>query len=162
MIEPRLRCSVVLLSCAILACSAPGVSADGRPSREAAAVAKLTNAERARKRVAPLQSSPRLMRAAQIHADQMARLGRLDHELPRAKYPRAEDRLKAVKYSWRAWAENVAYGPEDPEAVMRSWMKSKGHRANILSSTVTEIGIGHAKDRRGRVYWVQVFGRPLS
>lgn len=102
------------------------------------------------------------MRAAQIHAEQMARAGRLDHELPRAKYPRAEDRLKAVKYAWRAWAENVAYGPEAPDGVMRVWMKSQGHRANILRTTVTEIGVGHARDRKGRIYWVQVFARPAS
>jgi uncharacterized protein YkwD len=123
---------------------------------------KLTNAERARKRVAPLQESPRLMRAAQLHAEQMARVGRLDHELPRAKYPRAEDRLKAVKYPWSSWAENVAYGPQDPANVLRSWMQSKEHRANILSTTVTELGVGCAADKDGRVYWVQVFGRPLS
>jgi uncharacterized protein YkwD len=102
------------------------------------------------------------MRAAQIHAEQMMRARRLDHELPQAKYPRAEDRLKAVKYAWTAWAENVASGPNDPDEVVRLWMTSKRHRANILSNTVSEIGVGHARDRNGPTYWVQVFGRPSS
>jgi uncharacterized protein YkwD len=158
--QPRLRWVAGLLSCAVLACSTPG-SPDTAPSSPAAAtVVRLTNVERARKRLAALEASPRLMRAAQIHADQMARFGRLDHELPRATYPRPEDRLKTVKYAWRAWAENVAYGPQKPDEVLRVWMKSSGHRANILSTTLTEIGVGHAKDKEGRLYWVQVFGRP--
>jgi uncharacterized protein YkwD len=126
------------------------------------AVVKLTNGERARKRLPPLQPDVRLMRAAQIHAEQMERFGRLDHELPRAKFPRAEDRLKAVKYPWQAWGENVALGQESPEAVVRSWMKSRAHRDNILGVTVTEIGVGYATDKAGRVYWVQVFGRPAA
>jgi uncharacterized protein YkwD len=146
----------------MIACSTPGSPDTAPASPAAAAVVQLTNAERARTRIARLDASPRLMRAAQIHADQMARSGRLDHELPRATYPRPEDRLKAVKYDWRAWAENVAYGPQQPEQVLRVWMKSSAHRANILSTTVTEIGVGHAKDKEGRVYWVQVFGRPAS
>ena len=128
----------------------------------AADVVRLTNAERARQRLAPLASSVRLMRAAQIHAEQMVRAGRLDHELPRAKYPRTEDRLKAVKYAWRVWAENVAYGPNNPDDVMRIWMKSQGHRANIMNARVTEIGVGHARDKTGRIYWVQLFARPAS
>jgi uncharacterized protein YkwD len=158
----ELRCAAALLSCAILACSTPGSPETPSSSPIAADVIKLTNAERARRRVPPLASSPRLMRAANIHAEQMARAGRLDHELPRAKYPRAEDRLKAAKYAWRAWAENVAFGPRDADGVMRVWMQSTGHRANILSTSVTEIGVGHAKDKQGRMYWVQVFGRPAS
>jgi uncharacterized protein YkwD len=159
--DPRLRFGAGLLSCAILACSTP-VLPDTPSSLPAAEVVKATNAERARRGVPPLFSSPRLMRAAQIHAEQMMRAGRLDHELPRAKYPRAEDRLEAVKYAWRSWAENVAYGPDTPDAVMRMWMKSPGHRANILNGHVTEVGVGYSRDKKGRTYWVQVFARPAS
>ena len=100
------------------------------------------------------------MQAAQLHADQMARAGRLEHVLSGGQYPRPEDRLAAAGYQWSAYAENIAMGQSTPAAVMDSWMRSSGHRANILSTSVTEIGIGFARDSAGRPYWVQVFGRP--
>ena len=40
-------------------------------------------------------------------------------------------------------------------------MQSGGHRKNILSPDFTELGVGHAIDRAGRPYYVQVFGNPL-
>jgi uncharacterized protein YkwD len=158
----RVRGAIALVAAAVLACSAPGLPDTSPASPLAERVVSLTNAERARKRMAPLTPSPRLMRAAQMHAEQMARAGRLDHELPRAKYPRPEDRLSAVKYSWRVWAENVAYGPTTAEDVHQLWMKSAEHRANILNSRLTETGVGHATDTKGRIYWTQVFAVPLS
>jgi uncharacterized protein YkwD len=39
-------------------------------------------------------------------------------------------------------------------------MRSSGHRANILNTNLTEIGIGLARDSSNRPYWVQVFGKP--
>ncbi|MGH9350292.1 MAG: CAP domain-containing protein [Vicinamibacterales bacterium] len=128
----------------------------------AAAVAELTNAERTRAGLAELRASLRLVQAAQIHAEQMARLRRLDHVLRDADHPRPEDRLAAVAYRWQAWAENVASGQRTAAEVVAGWMRSPGHRANIMSSSVTELGAGYARDASGRPYWVQVFGRPLS
>ena len=48
-------------------------------------------------------------------------------------------------------------GQKTPEAVMKGWMNSSGHRANILSSAYTHIGVGYAKDSKGNTYWVQIF-----
>jgi uncharacterized protein YkwD len=158
---PTIRLAVVVV-CAAVAWSKAAVGQQRSSSDAAAQVIALTNKERARHRLPPLEPSARLIRAAQIHAEQMVRAGRLDHELGGAKYPRTEDRLKAVKYVWRAWAENVAFGQEDPEQVLRSWLKSKHHRENVLSTRVTEIGVGRGSDRQGRAYWVQLFGRPAS
>ena len=53
--------------------------------------------------------------------------------------------------------ENIAYGYKTAEAVMDGWMKSDGHRANILKSDFTRIGIG-AFEHNGTIYWVQLFG----
>lgn len=44
---------------------------------------------------------------------------------------------------WRAYAENIAAGQATPEAVMRTWMNSTGHRANILDPRFTDIGVGY-------------------
>ncbi|MDD6488563.1 MAG: CAP domain-containing protein [Clostridia bacterium] len=52
--------------------------------------------------------------------------------------------------------ENIAYGQTTPSEVMNSWINSKGHRANILSSEFNCIGVGHYK-ANGIDYWVQIF-----
>jgi uncharacterized protein YkwD len=131
-------------------------------SRVAADVIALTNVERTHYRRAALRANPRLMRAAQLQADQMARAGRMAHVLPDAPYPRTADRIAAANYRWQTVGENVAFGQANAVKVLDSWMHSRGHRTNILNSTFTEMGAGYAVDRTGRPYYVQVFGRPLS
>jgi len=132
----------------------------GGTSAIASTIVQLTNAERANAGRPALKTNSRLMEAAQLQADQMVRLGRLEHVLSGGRYPRPEDRLAAAGYEWSAYAENIAMGQTTAAAAMDSWMHSSGHRANILSTNVTEIGIGFARDSAGRPYYVQVFGRP--
>ena len=124
-------------------------------------MADLTNIERSRAGLSRLRMEDRLMRAAQMQAEQMASLGRMDHVLSDGPYPAPKDRLAAAGYRWRAYAENIAYGQRGPEDVTESWMGSAGHRANMLNGAYTEIGTGYAIDGRGRSYYVQVFGKPL-
>ena len=131
-------------------------------SSVAADVVDLTNVERTGRGRARLRANPRLMRAAQIHAEQMARAGQLTHVLPNATYPRAEDRLAAADYRWQTYGENVALGQSSAAAALDSWMHSGGHRKNILNPDFTEQGAGYAIDRAGRPYYVQVFGSPSS
>jgi uncharacterized protein YkwD len=125
-------------------------------------IVDLTNVERGRAGRAPLRANDRLMRAAQLQAEQMASLGRMAHVLSDGPYPGPQDRLSAVGYRWRAYAENIAYGQSGPQDVTESWMTSAGHRANMLNTTYTELGTGYAVDSRGRPYFVQVFGTPMS
>jgi uncharacterized protein YkwD len=143
--------------------SAAAVGAAGGGGGAAAitgSIADLTNVERSRAGVGPLRIEGRLMKAAQMQAEQMAALGRMDHVLSGGPYPAPQDRLAAAGYRWRAFAENIAYGQRGPEDVTESWMGSAGHRANMLNGTYTEIGTGYAVDPRGRTYFVQVFGKP--
>ena len=128
----------------------------------AAQVVTLTNAERGERGRTRLHANPRLMRAAQIHAEQMARAGQLAHDLPSATYPTTEDRLAAARYRWQMYGENVALGQSSAAEALRGWMNSPGHRKNILNPAYTELGTGYAVDRSGRPYFVQVFGRPRS
>jgi uncharacterized protein YkwD len=163
-----IRCAVALLTCGILACSAPTSPDDIDPPPPSAAASEIatavidrTNVERTRAGLVTLRANSRLIQAAQIHAEQMARAGILNHVLPDATYPSAEDRLAAVEYRWRAYAENIAFGQRTAGEVVDGWMRSTGHRANILNGSLTEMGAGYARDPNGRAYWVQVFGRPL-
>ena len=55
-----------------------------------------------------------------------------------------------------SFAENVAYGPTTGKQVVTMWKKSSNHRKNMLGR-YKYIGIGIAKDRRGRIYYTQVF-----
>ena len=130
--------------------------------RVAAEVVDLTNVERAHNGRPPLRANPRLMRAAQMQAEQMVRAGHLAHVLPNAAYPRAQDRLAAADYRWQAFGENVAVGQSSAEQVLDAWMHSSSHRTKILNPDFTDLGAGYAMDGAGRPYYVQVFARPLS
>ena len=55
--------------------------------------------------------------------------------------------------------ENIASGYQTPQDVMTGWMNSEGHRANILRSSYTELGVGLAYIN-DRYHWVQIFGNP--
>ena len=59
--------------------------------------------------------------------------------------------------SYRGSGENIAWGQQSPEAVVRAWMNSEGHRANILNSKFTKIGVGYYQNTAGRKYWTQLF-----
>jgi uncharacterized protein YkwD len=131
-------------------------------SRIAADIVDLTNVERNRHDRTPVRANSRLMRAAQIQAEQMARARTMAHVLPHADYPRPADRLAAAKYRWQTYGENVALGQSTADQVLKEWMRSRGHRMNILKSDFTEMGAGYALDRAGRPYYVQVFAGPLT
>ena len=119
-----------------------------------------TNAARRAAGLTGLAKSVNLMSAAQIHADQMVKAGRMEHDLPGQPYPTLKTRLAAVQYDVRAAAENIAEGQRSASEVVAMWMDSLNHRTNILSRDYTEVGTAVAASRNGRLYFVEVFGRP--
>ena len=146
---------------------APAPPPPRRPAPPARSVATivdtlfiLTNRERMRADLTPLRRSSELGRAAQLQAEQMAAAGKLAHEIPGSRYPTLASRMKLVGYAYRSSGENVAEGYSSGAALMASWMTSAPHRANILSAKYTETGVGMARSKSGRIYSVQVFGRP--
>ena len=48
-------------------------------------------------------------------------------------------------------------GYSTPEAVVQGWMNSQGHKANILSTNYSKIGVGFAASGSMRYYWTQWF-----
>ncbi len=70
--------------------------------------------------------------------------------------------MTAAGYIWSGAAENIAAGQSTPEAVMKGWMNSAGHKANILNCGLTELGVGYAAGSGADYgqYWVQDFGSP--
>jgi uncharacterized protein YkwD len=153
-----------LTGCALFRTSAPAPTARTAAALRDAADDVLVRTIAARRKAGKsgLERSVNLMSAAQIQADQMAKTGTMSHALPGTTYPTLKSRLAAVSYQMRAAGENIAEGQRDAAEVMSSWMRSPGHRDNIMSSEFTEIGTGVAVGRNGRLYWAQVFGRPRA
>lgn len=135
---------------AVERCAAP-------PGAEAqiGAVAAMVNAERRARGLPPLEVSARLNRAAQAHACQMARTGKFGHRGIDGTTPKT--RVAAAGCRSRLTAENIAMGTAGARQTMGLWMKSAGHRRNILLGGVDSIGIGLAAGGPGGPRWVQVF-----
>ena len=62
----------------------------------------------------------------------------------------------SIALSLKKIGENVAFGQPSPEEVMKSWINSKSHRANI-EGDFTHIGVGTAEDSGGTKYFTQIF-----
>ncbi|MBX9765178.1 hypothetical protein K2X83_00890, partial [Patescibacteria group bacterium] len=127
------------------------------------AVVELTNIDRAQNELLSLKVNPVLERAAQLKANDMAAKGYFAHNSPEGLTP--WHWFKAAGYNFVYAGENLAVRFYDSVDVVKAWMDSPGHRANILNSHFTEIGIGIAEgtfEGRPTVFVVQMFGSPAS
>jgi uncharacterized protein YkwD len=110
-----------------------------------AATLCLINAQRARNSAPPLTENPQLDRAAELHSLDMARRKFFEHRSPDGV--EADARIVQQGYPPILVGENLAWGETEkstPAAIVSMWMKSPGHRANILERGYREIGIGMA------------------
>jgi uncharacterized protein YkwD len=123
------------------------------------AVLGLVNQERAKAGCLPLAADSRLATAARLHSQDMANAGYFDHTTPAGVT--FDQRITGAGYKWSNAGENIAEGQPDAASVMRAWMNSPGHRANILNCKFKDIGIGLANDSRGAPLWTQDFGAQL-
>jgi uncharacterized protein YkwD len=124
-------------------------------SEEEQAILKQVNEARAREGLPRLVANPALFDAARNHSANMALEGKLAHVLDRKGPP---DRARAAGYRGQV-VENIAAGPQlAPEGAFEAWMKSPGHRANVLKKEAQEIGLGIVEDAKGQIYYTQVFG----
>ena len=114
-------------------------------------VFELTNQERVKNGLSPLKTNAELNFAADKYAEEMSKRRVLSHTGPDGS--KAWDRAEAVGYEAQMMGENIAAGQRTPEQVVKGWMDSPGHRANILRSQYTDIGVGFYNN-----YWVQDFG----
>jgi uncharacterized protein YkwD len=90
---------------------------------------------------------------AQKHSENMAS-GRtkFGHNGIRQREQEAQKKITTLT----SFAENVAYGANSGVEVVTMWKNSPGHRSNMLGD-YKYIGIGTATDRRGQIYFTQVF-----
>ncbi len=122
-------------------------------------ILELVNDERRKRRLNSLAWDSKLANLARAYSSQMARENFFGHKdrkgnslIERAKNFNITD--------WNGIGENLYYckGYDDPsEPAIAGWMKSSGHRANMLNSSWKSTGIGVAKSSDGKIYITQVF-----
>jgi uncharacterized protein YkwD len=147
--------------------AAPDLESD---DDQAEAVLELVNDVRADAGCGPLKRDPRLEAAALKHAHSMARDNFFSHEGKDGS--RVGKRVTAQGYTFQLVGENISAGYPTAEETMDGWMKSPGHRANILTCAYMDIGVAYVYQRDDRPignaragfhhYWVQVFGLELK
>lgn len=110
---------------------------------QAEKVLEIVNKERAKKGAAPLSFDADLNAAANVRVKEIQIS--FSHTRPNGE--------SCFTVCNKAYGENIATGYPNAEAVMNGWMKSEGHRKNILKPKYKTIGIAYENG-----YWVQLFG----
>jgi len=107
----------------------------------------LTNAERAQHDLKPLRENAKLRKAALAHSSDMVSRSFFSHTAPGGST--FVDRIVRSGYTQRndGWSlgENLAWGTGElgtARGIHEAWMRSSGHRANILKPVYRELGIG--------------------
>lgn len=117
-------------------------------------VIRLVNEIRVKNGLKTLTADWELSRVARYKSQDMKDNNYFSHTSP--VYGSPFDMIKNFGISYRGAAENIAKGQRTPQAVVNAWMNSSGHRANILNSSYTKIGVGYVANGN---YWTQMFIR---
>jgi len=120
-----------------------------------------TNQSRVANGLPDLQVSPSLMAAAQDKANDEATLGYFAHTSPQGLTPWYW--FQQVGYNFDYAGENLAVNFSDSQDVTNAWMNSPEHRANILSTDFTQIGMATAQgvyEGEPTTFVVEEFGTP--
>lgn len=117
-------------------------------------VVRLVNNIRKQNGLSELKTNWELSRVARIKSQDMADKGYFSHTSP--TYGSPFDMMKNFGISYKSAGENIAKGQRSAQAVVNAWMNSSGHRANILNSSYTHIGVGYSA--KGNL-WTQMFVR---
>ena len=128
-------------------------------------VIALVNQERALRGLYPLVANASLTLAARGHSQAMSTYNFFNHvSLDGSTFVQ---RIELAGYTGLCSAgENIAAGQTSPADVVRAWMSSTGHRANILSTSFRDIGVGYVYEPNDtypggigyKHYWTQDFG----
>ena len=118
-------------------------------------VLKYTNQFRRSNGLPPLEMRSDLNALARKHSEDMAS-GR--RAFGHGGYGQREKQVQKLIRPFHAMGENVAYGASSGKEVVSLWKTSTGHRKNMLGN-YKYIGIGTARDRRGHIYYTQIFAR---
>lgn len=147
----------LLISHPVLTYPGEKINISNMDQKEAAEneVIKLVNSERAKAGLPPLTTKEELSQAAYCKAQDMADKNYFSHISP--TYGSLFEMLEKFGITYTTAGENIAMGQNTPAEAMNAWMNSSRHRANILNSSYTNIGVGLAANKNGQKYWAQIF-----
>ncbi|MDU2242519.1 MAG: CAP domain-containing protein [Paenibacillus sp.] len=119
-------------------------------TQNASKVVALVNKERKNAGLKPLMVHTNLGKMAKTKAIDMFKTGYFSHTSP--KYGSPFDMMDASNITYLYAGENIGKGQRSAEEVVKDWMDSPGHKANILNPKYKLIGVGYYNG-----YWVQEF-----
>lgn len=96
-----------------------------------------------------LEIDDKLMRYAIDWSNYMAKNNRMVHSRMR----------NIMKLGFSTVGENISWGPTNELSVMKGWLWSPAHRANIMSTSYTKIGCAATYSDYDRLYWCVCFAR---
>ena len=114
---------------------------------------RLVNAKRRCIGLAELKWDSKIAAIAHGHSTDMASRNFFSHTSPDRKDP--FERIRESKLVFSAAAENIASGPRTGQEAFDIWIRSPGHRKNMLDCRFTRHGVGHVEGR-----WTHLLTRP--
>lgn len=125
---------------------------------DAVAAASMISLYRQNNGLGPVEVDPELMRLAEAQSQVMADKNKLDHDV---RAPLAK-RLATSGYPAAVAVENVSAGYHTLAEAFSGWRDSPPHRANMLKSGVTKIGIAasYAPNTKYKVFWTMIMAAP--
>ena len=106
----------------------------------------LHNVERQKQNLRPFELDNKLNEYAQKHSEWMGKKNSMTHS-----------KISVLLSDYKTVGENIAWNQQTEQEVTEDWMKSPGHRANILNKKFSKIGFGMAGNSRNQPYWTTVF-----
>lgn len=113
-------------------------------------VVELVNEERAKEGIAPVELDLVLCDAADIRAQEAKKS--FSHTRPNGE--RCFTALSEAGITYKIAGENLGGHIKTPKRVVAAWMKSEGHRKNIMNPKFNYIGVGYVSNGN---YWAQFF-----
>jgi uncharacterized protein YkwD len=155
--------TLLLAGCAseVPVVEAPSMYADMAVSGarlDAAAAATMISQYRQNNGLGTVEVDPELTRLAEAQSQAMADKNKLDHDV---RAPLAK-RLTGAGYQANIAVENVSAGYHTLAEAFSGWRDSPPHKANMLKSGVTKIGIAasYAPNTKYKVFWTMILAAP--
>jgi uncharacterized protein YkwD len=167
-LQPARAITLCALTAGLIGCSSD-YKPSGQPSfyrsmasadaeLDAAAAASMISGYRRNNGLNVVTLDPQLMKAAQEQARAMASRNRFEHD---AGGPFAQ-RIKRSGYDAKVAVENIGAGYHTLAEAFSGWRDSPPHRANMLRSGVTKMGIAaiYAPQSKYKVFWALILAAP--
>ena len=125
---------------------------------DAAAAQSMISGYRANNGLTAVTIDPTLMRLAQEHSRAMATRDKLDHNVGRS----VQQRMRSSGFDAKVAVENISAGYHTLAEAVSGWRDSPPHRANMLKSGATRMGIAavYVPGSKYKVFWTLILAAP--